>query len=84
MLEISIYGRVLAKKLRNWKTGINGYEINSHCFKISDYDCLSVHLKDVDFDVFFVKYPNYNIIMMSTKYGIMVCEGKKMNNKYQK
>ena len=58
MLEIGIYDRVLVKKLRNWKTGIYRYEINAHCFKISDYDCLSVHLKDVDFGVFFVKYPN--------------------------
>ena len=33
---------------------------------------------------FFVKNKKYNIIMMSTKYGLVVREGKKMINKYQK
>ena len=32
MLDIGIYGSLLAKKFRNWKTGIYGYEINAHCF----------------------------------------------------
>ena len=84
MLEIGIYGRVLVNKFRNWKTFIYGYEINVHYFKISEHDCLSGHWNGVDFDVFFVKAPNHNIIMMSTKYGLMVCEVTKMNNKYQK
>ena len=34
MLDIGIYGSLLAKKFRNLKTGIYGYEINAHCFKI--------------------------------------------------
>ena len=32
MLDIGIYGSLLVKKLRNWKTGISVYEINAHCF----------------------------------------------------
>ena len=32
MIYIGIYGRLLVKKFRNWKTGINIYEINAHCF----------------------------------------------------
>ena len=31
MLDIDLYGRLLAKKFRNWKTGIYRYETNSHC-----------------------------------------------------
>ena len=31
MLDIGIHGILLAKKFRNWKTGIHGYEINAHC-----------------------------------------------------
>ena len=30
MLEIGIYGSVLVKKFRNWKTGFYRYEINYH------------------------------------------------------
>ena len=44
-------------------------------FKISDLDCLSGHWKYIDFSVVFVKDSDYNIIMMSQKYGLMVCEG---------
>ena len=61
-----------------------GYEINARCFKIIENECLSGHWKSVNFDIFFVKNKKYNIIMMSTNSGLMVCEGKKMNNKYQK
>ena len=32
MIDIDIYGSLLVKKFRNWKTGINRYEINAHCF----------------------------------------------------
>ena len=32
MLDIGIYGSLLAKKFRNWKTVISGYEINAHFF----------------------------------------------------
>ena len=84
MIEIGMYGRVLVKKLRYWKTGIYGYEINVHCFKISEHDCLSGHWIGDDFDVFSENYLNHNIIIMSTKYGLMVHGGKKINNKYQK
>ena len=55
MLEIVIYDRVLVNKFRNRKTGIYGYEINAHYFKISEHDCLSGHWKGVDFDVFVVR-----------------------------
>ena len=34
MIGIGIYGRLLVKKFRNWKTGIHIYEINAHCFLI--------------------------------------------------
>ena len=51
MLGIVIYGRVLVNKFRKLKTGIYGYEINAHYFKISEHDCLSGHWKGVDFDV---------------------------------
>ena len=36
MLDIGIYGRLLVKKFRNWKTGIHIYEINAHCFLNKD------------------------------------------------
>ena len=32
MIHIGIYGSLLVKKFRNWKTGIHRYEINAHCF----------------------------------------------------
>ena len=32
MIDIDIYGSLLVKKFRNWKTGIHIYEINAHCF----------------------------------------------------
>ena len=32
MIYIGIYGSLLVKKFRNWKTGIHRYGINSHCF----------------------------------------------------
>ena len=32
MLDIGVYGILLVKKFRNWKTGIHRYEINAHCF----------------------------------------------------
>ena len=31
ILDIGIYGSLLVKKFRNWKTCIYGYEINAHC-----------------------------------------------------
>ena len=52
--------------------------------KKSDNDYLSGHWKGVKFDIFVVKDKKYSIIMMSTNSGLMVCENKKMNNKYQK
>ena len=33
MLDIGIYGILLVKKFRNWKTGIHRYEINAHYLK---------------------------------------------------
>ena len=33
MIDIGIYGSLLEKKFRNWKTGIYGYKINAHCLK---------------------------------------------------
>ena len=32
MIYLVIYGRLLVKKFRNWKTGIHRYEINAHNF----------------------------------------------------
>ena len=32
MLDIGVYGRLLVKKFRNWKTGIHRYKINAHGF----------------------------------------------------
>ena len=34
MIYIGIYGSLLVKKFRNWKTGIHRYETNAHCFLI--------------------------------------------------
>ena len=31
MLDMVIYGSLLVKKFRNWKTDIYDYEINDHC-----------------------------------------------------
>ena len=45
--------------------------------KKSDNDCLSGNWKGVNFDIFVVKNKKYSIIMMSTNYGLIVCEGKK-------
>ena len=30
MIDIGIYGSLLVKMFRNWKTGIHRYEINAH------------------------------------------------------
>ena len=84
IFDIGICGSLLVKKFRNWKTGIYVYEINAHGFFLSENDCLSGHWKDVKFDICVVKNKKYNIIMMSTNSVLVVCEGKKMNNKYQK
>ena len=52
-------------------------------FKSYNYFLLG-HWKGVNFDMFVVKDKKYSIIMISTNSGLIVCEGKKMNNKYQK
>ena len=52
--------------------------------KKNDNDCLSGHWKGVNFDIFAVGNKKCSIIMMSTNSGLIICEGKKMNNKYQK
>ena len=75
MVDIVIYGSLLVKKFRNWKTDIYGNEINAHCLKNGDNYCLSGHLKGVNFDVFVVKKKKYNIIMMCTNYGLVVRGG---------
>ena len=41
---------------------------------IGKNDCHQVNWKGVGFYVFVVKYPNCNIIMMSTYSGIIVCD----------
>ena len=46
-------------------------------FKYRDNFCLAGHWKGVNFDIFVVKYKKYNIIMMSTKSGLVVREDKK-------
>ena len=35
MIYIGVYGSLLVKKFRNWKTGIHRYEINAHFFLIN-------------------------------------------------
>ena len=35
MIDIGIYGSLLVKKFRNWKTGIHTYKINAHGFLIN-------------------------------------------------
>ena len=82
--DIDIYSSLLVKKFINMKTDIYGYEINYHGWKKSENECISGHWKGAKFYIFVVKNKKYNIIMMSTKYGIVVREGKRMNNKYQK
>ena len=42
-----------------------------------EHDCLSVNWKGVYFDVIVVKEENYNIIIIFTYSGLMVCEGQK-------
>ena len=44
---------------------------------MGEHDRLSGNWKGVDFDTFVVKEPNYNVIMMYTYSGIVVCEGQK-------
>ena len=44
-----------------------------HC----EHDCLSINFTVVDFYVVFVKEKNYNMIMISTYSGIIVCECQK-------
>ena len=46
-------------------------------FKSISNDWLSVNWKGINFDIFVVKNKKYNIIMISTKYGLVVREGKK-------
>ena len=35
MLDIGMYGRLLVKKFRNWRTCIHRYEINAHCLIVN-------------------------------------------------
>ena len=78
MLYIGIYGSLLVKKFRNWKIGIHRYEINARFFFNKKRITSSQDIGTVfTFDIFVVKYKKYNIIMVSTKSGLVVCEGKK-------
>ena len=52
--------------------------------KICEHDCLSRNLMGVYLCVFVVKYPNYNMIMMSTHSGLMVCDDQKEEYKMSK
>ena len=45
--------------------------------ELGNHDCHSVNWKGVDFDVFVVKDLNYNMIMIPTYSGIMVCGDQK-------
>ena len=45
--------------------------------KKGDHDCVSGNFKGVEFDVFVVKDPNYNMIMMSKYSGLMVRDDQK-------
>ena len=44
---------------------------------MGDHDCLIGNWKGIDFDAFVAKEPEYNMIMVSTYYRIMVIEGQK-------
>ena len=46
-------------------------------FQSIENDCLSVNWKGINFDIFVVKNKKYNVIMISTKYGLVVREGNK-------
>ena len=58
MIDIGIYGRLLVKKFRNWKTGIHRYEINAHSLRKIENYYLSGHWKGVNFDISVVKNKN--------------------------
>ena len=52
--------------------------MNLNCKKETfDHDCLSINWKGSDFNVFFVKKSDYNMIIMSTYSEIMVCKVQK-------
>ena len=68
-----LYGSTVVNRCRSWPTGIYGDQIDTHfeTNQIDEHDCHSVNWKGVYFCVFFVKEPNYNIIIISRYSGIM-------------
>ena len=80
LLDRGFYGIILAKNHRDWRTVIYGSETYPHLKKPkpSKHDCVFPQItKIVKFNPFVVKYPNYNMIMLSTYYGLMVHASKK-------
>ena len=76
MFERGFHGSELAKKNIYWPTEIYGYGINANC-KINKQVIMNTS-KQIE------GASNYNIIMMSTYYGLVVCEFQKKEYRMQK
>ena len=77
--KMGVYGSTLIKKRRYWSRGVYGYPINDY-FRlkhIGDVGCLSGEWYKTDFNIFILKNPYYNIMMMSTFLGLTVPEVQK-------
>ena len=68
MFDTVVYVSTLVKRLRYWKTVIQGdlVKVSFDQNKNDQYECILVTWKVIYFDVFVVKYFNNNITTMST------------------
>ena len=79
MRKRGYYGSTLIKKRRYWPRGIHGDEINEYFStkNIGDVGCLSGEWDETEFNIFVMKEPDYNMVMISTFSGFTVPEGQK-------
>ena len=69
----------MIKKRRYWPRGVYVYAINDYfrSKNIGNVGCLSGEWDEIESDIFVLKDPNYNIMMMSIFSGLNVSEGQK-------
>ena len=71
-----VYVSALIKKRLYWPRGVHGDIINEYFTlnKIGGVGCLSGEWDDIEVNIFVMKEPNYNIIMM-LKYSVLTVPG---------
>ena len=79
MRKRGVYGSALIKMRRYWPRGVYGdgvYDCSS-TKNIGDVGCLSGEWNETEFNIFVMKEPDHNIMMMSTFSGFTMPEGQK-------